>query len=257
MMRYFVAFLGAFLIVLACSDNPETPGGTLPVVQNCRILFESCRGDTVVIAWDSLDVEVDNYRVWFADTDPGNWSVVATTPATVTEDIALSTGYYCVDAVRGDDESSDQSDKADNIAIVFGGEGDTLSFETQCGLAFGDSAIVFGDPSDPGFAQDVVLTDRLGGGFTAFSGDFDPGIYPGGSASLLAPVEGKVAPHPDSSAWVEELDLAGSPHSAFVRLDSGYYAYFLVSTLTDTTYQFLTAQLHAWPGIRLFNWLTL
>ena len=257
MKRFPVFCLAAALVFAACTDNPSTPGGTLPVVQNCRILFEQCRGDTVYIGWDALDVDVDFYRVWFASTDPGNWEVVDSTESTVSEDIALSTGYYCVDAVAGEDESQEQSDKADNRTIRFVGEGDTLTYADHGGMIFGDSTIVFGDPTDPAFEQDLVLVGSATGLATAWSGDFDPGTCPGGSSSLLALVDGSVAPPADSAAWVDHVDLGDEEISAYVRLESGYYAWFALLDTTDSTFVFWTSQLHAWPGIRLFNLITI
>ena len=57
-MKYMM-ILPALVLFAACSDSPESPSGTLPIVQNCRIMEDECKGDTVVVAWDAVAVEVD------------------------------------------------------------------------------------------------------------------------------------------------------------------------------------------------------
>ena len=154
-MKY-LAVVSALVLFAACSDSPDSPGGTLPVVQNCRIMETESSGDTVVVAWDSLTVEVDGYRIWFADTDPGDWSIIAQVEGTTTQHIATSTGYYCVDAIKGIDVSEEQSNKANDRASFYL-LSDTLTVGAVNGIRFEDAQTTTGDATSADFAQDLYI----------------------------------------------------------------------------------------------------
>ncbi len=85
--------------------------------------------------------EVDGYRVWYADTNPGNWEIVAQVEGTATQHIATRTGYYCVDAIKALDSSEEQSNKADNRAEMYLVD-DTMS-------VYGNSGIQSSKPTPP------------------------------------------------------------------------------------------------------------
>jgi hypothetical protein len=135
----FIPVLSILCIFAACSDSPNSPGGTLPIVQNCRIVEEQSRGDTVTVAWDSVTVDVDGYRLWFAETDPGTWNIIAQVEGNSAQHIATRTGYYCVDAIKGIDSSEEQSAKANDRAEMFLID-DTLTVGGINGINFEESS---------------------------------------------------------------------------------------------------------------------
>lgn len=256
-MKYLIVpMILTFLAILGCSDNPETPGGTLPIVQNCTILFNECKGDTVVLTWDPLTVTIDNYRVWYSATGNSSWTVVVNTEDTVTEHIALKAGYYCVDAVFENDESQDQSEVVNNIPHYFLNE-DTMSFAQVNGVLFQDTTVVFGDASDPDFHQDVILLENTAG-IMAYSGDWDSVNYPGGNSCKLASVIfGEcLAPEYGNSAWSDSVQLINQT-GTYVQLSNGFYHHFLISKIDVSSFELVMAQLHQYTAIRLFGWITL
>ena len=252
-MKYVVV-LSALVLFAACSDSPDAPGGTLPVVQNCRILETESSGDTVVIAWDSLAVEVDGYRIWFSDTDPGNWDIIAQVEGTTVQDIAASTGYYCVDAIKGIDMSEEQSNKADDITVVFE-LSDTLTVDGVNGIRFEEAQTTTGDATSADFAQDLYIA-KSGDTILMYRGNTEPGTYPGGSNSLLADASGRVAPAPGDAAWKGSAAVNGGS-GYFVELESGYFSYFLVDTVATDYVTIIYSQYQPIESLRLFNWLTL
>ncbi len=248
-MKY-LAVVSALVLFAACSDSPDSPGGTLPVVQNCRIMETESSGDTVVVAWDSLTVEVDGYRIWFADTDPGDWSIIAQVEGTTTQHIATSTGYYCVDAIKGIDVSEEQSNKANDRASFYL-LSDTLTVGAVNGIRFEDAQTTTGDATSADFAQDLYIA-KSGDTVLMYRGNTDPATYPGGSNSLLADASGHVAPAPGDAAWKNSAAVQNGA-DYFVELENGDFAYFMVDTVAADYVVIGSTQYQAIEGLRLFN----
>ncbi len=249
MTKLFAAVLVTALFT-ACSDSPSSPGGTLPVVQNCRIVEDDCAGDTVAVAWDPVSVEVDGYRVWYADTNPGNWEIVAQVEGTATQHIATRTGYYCVDAIKALDSSEEQSNKADNRAEMYLVD-DTMSVYGNSGIQFFETHTALGDASQESFAQDLYI-EWAGDTILFYSGNHDPENYPGGTASMIAPANNYLAPGPGDTAWKNSA-AAIEGYSYFVMLENGYYAVFSVDTVFDNWVVINSSQYQPIIGVRLFN----
>ncbi len=248
-MKY-LAVVSLFVIFAACSESPNSPDGTLPVVQNCRIMETESGGDTVVIAWDSLTVEVDGYSVWFSNTDPGDWSIIAKVEGTTTQHVATSTGYYCVKAIKGIDSSEDNSNKANNRASFYL-LSDTLTVGAIDGIRFEDAQTTTGDATDAGFAQDFYIA-KSGDTILMYRGNSEPATYPGGSNSLLADASGHVAPAPGDAAWKNSAAVQNGA-DYFVELENGDFAYFMVDTVAADYVVIGSSQYQAIEGLRLFN----
>lgn len=242
----------ALLAVLSagCSDSPSAPGGTLPVVQNCRIVSGQCKGDTVTVAWDPVEAEVDGYRMWFSPTNPGNWEIVAQVLETSAAHTATGTGYYCVDAIKGIDSSETQSNKADDRAEMFSAD-DTLDTLGPNGIRFFSSHLELGNAGDPSFRQDLYVTSE-GETILFIRGDYDPESYPGGGYCHVAEASNTVAPGPGDSAW--RSTIAAEPGAGyFVSLQGGDYAMFWVDTVYGTQVVLNSCQYQTITGLRLFN----
>lgn len=242
--------LCVLILFAACSDSPNSPGGTLPIVQNCRIEEEQSKGDTVVVAWDSVSVDVDGYRLWYAETDPGNWSIIAQVEGTTAQHVATRTGYYCVDAIKGIDSSEDQSAKANDRAEMFLID-DTLTVGGVNGIKFAETHTALGDASDASFAQDLYIA-REGDTILFFRGDFDPATYPGGTNSMIAPSTNYLAPGRGDSAWKNSAAVQDGDRF-FVQLDINEYALFWVDTVYNDTVVLNSNQYQSITGLRLFN----
>lgn len=248
-MKGFAAVCLLVLLVSGCSDSPSSPGGTLPVVQNCRILADASRGDTVTVAWDSVQVEVDGYRVWFSTTNPGNWQIIAQVEETSAVHIASSTGYYCVDAIEGINSSEDQSNKADDRAEAFALD-DTLDIVNN-GIRFLPTHVEVGDASDSSFRQDLYV--KWEGDTALFCrGNYDPESYPGGSYSHVAQASNTLAPGPGDSAWQSTIAVQDGA-SYFVSLESGDYAMLSVDSADFDMVILGFSQYQTIAGLRLFN----
>jgi len=249
-MKRLISTAILVLLVSGCSDSPGAPAGTLPVVQNCRIVTGACRGDTVTVAWDPVSVEVDGYRVWYSTTNPGNWQIIAQVEATTAVHIASSTGYYCVDAIDGINSSEDQSNKADDRAEMFALD-DTLHASGNNGIRFLPTHVAFGDASDPSFRQDLYV--RWEGDTALFCrGNYDPEGYPGGTYSHVALASNTLAPGPGDSAWQSTI-AAQSGASYFVSLEGGDYAMLSVDSVSSDMVLLGFSQYQTISGLRLFN----
>ncbi len=246
----FLVFVSVLALFIACSDSPDAPSGSLPVVQNCRILETECKGDTVKIAWDAVNVEVDGYRIWFANTDPGDWNIISQVEGTVTEHVATSTGYYCIDAIEGIDSSEDQSNKANNRAEMYL-LSDTLTIGENNGIRFEEAQPVIGDAAEANFAQDLYIA-KSGDTILMYRGNSEPGIYPGGSNSLMAVASGQVAPGVEDDAWKNSIALQNTS-DYFVQLENGDFAYFNVDTVAADFIVLGQTQYQTISGLRLFN----
>lgn len=249
-MKKILIAVSVLALLSACSDDPSSPGGTLPIVQNCRIDESSCKGDTVVIAWDAVPVTVDGYRIWYADTDPGDWQNIDQVAATTTRHIATRTGYYCVEAMEGLDLSEDLSNKANNRADMHLLT-DTLIVGGIDGLSFEETHTAFGNSSDAGFAQDLYI-GKEGDTILFYRGDFDDTGHPGGTNSMIAAGGNYLAPGPGDAAWKNSAaPQEGS--TFFVQLESGYYATFWVDTVYNDSVVLNSNQYQSIQGVRLFN----
>ncbi len=238
------------LVVSGCSDSPSAPAGTLPVVQNCRIVTGASRGDTVTVAWDSVSVDVDGYRVWFSTTNPGNWQIIAQVEETTAVHIASATGYYCVDAIDGINSSEAQSNKADDRAEMFALD-DTLTAGGADGIQFLPDHVAVGAASDPTFRQDLYV--KWEGDTAIFCrGNYDPEGYPGGSYTHIAQASNTLAPGPGDSAWQSTI-AAQDGASYFVSLESGDYAMLSVDSVSFDTVLLSFSQYQTISGLRLFN----
>lgn len=248
-MKYMM-ILSALVLFAACSDSPNNPGGSLPVVKNCRIMEADCKGDTVVIAWDAVAVEVDGYEVWFSDTDPGDWAELKSVEGTTTDHIATSTGYYCIYAVEGLDTSEEQSNKANNRANMYL-LSDTLTVNATNGIRFEAAQTTFGDANEASFAQDLYIA-KSGDTILMYRGNTEPATYPGGSNSLLATSSNYVAPGPGDASWMNSAAIQNGT-DYFVQLENGDYAYFMVDTVATDYVVIGSSQYQSIPSVRLFN----
>ncbi|MCK5133306.1 MAG: hypothetical protein KAR40_14285 [Candidatus Sabulitectum sp.] len=248
-MKYLV-FLSALILFAACSDSPNSPGGDLPIVQNCRIMETECKGDTVVVAWDVVTVEVDGYGIWFSDTDPGDWINIARVEGTTTEHIATSTGYYCVRAIKGINSSEDFSNKANNRAEMYL-LSDTLTVNDINGIRFEAAQTTIGNATEAGFAQDLYIA-KSGDTILMYRGNTEPATYPGGSNSLLSTASNFVAPGPGDAAWKNSAAVQNGT-GYFVQLESGDYAYFMVDTVATDYVVIGSSQYQSITSLRLFN----
>lgn len=237
-------------LVAGCSDSPNAPGGSLPIVQNCRILQEESRGDTVTVAWDPVGVEVDGYRVWFSTTSPGSWQIIAQVEGTTTTHIATSTGYYCVEAIKGIDSSEAQSNKANDRADMFLLD-DTLSVLGVNAIRFMPTHVELGSASDPSFHQDLYIGWE-GDAILFYRGDYDTLNYPGGRSSSIAQATNTLAPGPGDGAWKSVIAVQEGARY-FVALEGGHYALFWVDTIFDSLVILNSSQYQAIHRLRLFN----
>ena len=253
-----LSILASFTLITAinCTSDPGGPTGTLPVVQNLVVLEDSCRGDSVVLSWDAVDVEdLDGYDIWFARTDPGDWNPDLNTPDTTVMHVVSSTGYYQVMARKGLDTSSGYSNQVNTIAERIYSTYE-LRTDGNTGLVFGEEGATTGDASSAEFAQHIYVAEK-NNLLYVFSGTHDPENYPGGLSTLLAPRSGgsNVAPHPDSEDWIDSVQVSEWGH-VFVMLDTDYYVEFRVADTLYTNgfdidiYEYQTIQ-----SLRLFNYL--
>ena len=248
-MKYLM-ILSALILFAACSDSPESPSGNLPIVKNCRIMETECKGDTVIVAWDAVTVEVDGYGIWFSDTDPGDWINIAKVEGTTTEHIATSTGYYCVQAIKGLDSSEDFSNKADNRANMYL-LSDTLTVNATNGIRFEAAQTTTGNAAEASYAQDLYIA-KSGDTILMYRGNTEPATYPGGSNSLLSTTSNYVAPGPGDASWMNSAAIQNGT-DYFVQLENGDYAYFMVDTVATDFVVIGSSQYQSIPSVRLFN----
>jgi len=249
-MKRILFAAAAVTLFIACSDSPSSPGGTLPVVQNCRIEENLCKGDSITVAWDPVAVEVDGYRLWYADTDPGDWQNIAQVPGTTYQHIATRTGYYCVEAMEGLDLSEDLSNKANDRA-----DGhlltDTLTVGGIDGLIFEETHTAFGASSDGSFAQDLYI-GKEGDTILFYRGNYDEEYHPGGTNSMIAAASNYLAPGPDDPAWKNSA-APQDGSTFFVKLENGHYAHFWVDTVFNDSVVLNSNQYQSITSVRLFN----
>lgn len=229
-MKYLI-FTAAVLVVMAgCSDEPVSPSGTLPVVQNLTVNSAESKGDTVVLYWDALDVEIDGYHIYFATTDIGSWTELEPTEDTTYVHIAESAGYYVVKASEGLNYSSDNSNEVHTTTNRISGDF-PLRVDGSNGFIFGQNNGVLGIADSASFAQDIYIgtADSL---LFFYVGNNNPGDFPGGSATRLAykGTYGNVAPDPGSSDWIDSVQVVAWNHY-FVKLTNDHYVELTVDSI--------------------------
>jgi len=250
-----ISIVTAVAVSLSFSDEPTSPTGTLPVVHNLVISEDSCGGQDVFLSWDAVDVEdLDGYEVWYATTDPGDWGIAfnVNAPDTFGLHVPTQTGHYTVVARKGMDTSSDYSNEVNSLATR---NYDTYQLRTDgnSGLIFAENSATTGDASSADFAQDVYVAES-GNLLYVYTGNHDPEHYPGGHATLLAPVSGlNYAPEPGSSDWVDSIQV-DDWNNVFVMLEDGYYAEFQIAdTVYTNGFDVDAFEYQSILGLRLFN----
>ncbi len=243
-MKKIILAISVLILLSGCSNDPNTPGGTLPIVSNFQILFAESTGDTVVMSWDPLTVAFDNYRVWYSETGNSGWTVIATPETTTALHIAESSGSYCVDAVNGNDESEDQSAQENTFPYMYVLE-DSMLFNEYSGAIFNDSTVTFGNATNPDFNQDIIIlpnADSLY--FDIYRGNLFPGTYPGGTNSFVCSSNNgiSIAPDPTDTVWSDSL-LMPHQHGCFIMKDDGFFSYISLNRLDTYSFSLLLALL--------------
>jgi len=250
---FVIAAVAAAALLAACGE-PSSPSGTLPVVQNVRVIEELSHGDTVVVGWDPLDVPVDGYHIYFSPLEV-SWTEFLSEDTTYTH-IAGSTGYYYVKASEGLNYSSDNSNRVDTRASTILGDYE-LRFDTDApnGILFGENGAVLGDAASDSFAQDLYIAE-VDGLIFLYAGDHDPVTYPGGSHSrlVLKGCHGNEAPEPSSAEWVDSVQVNGVDW-IFVELEDDHYLELFVDSTYTNGADIASYEYQPITGLRLFNML--
>ncbi len=253
-MKYAALAAAVLIVMVGCSTEPASPSGTLPVVQNLTVNETESKGDTVVLHWDPLDVEVDGYHVYWSSTSPGTWHENVTTDTTLTE-IAESTRYYFVKASKGVDYSSDNSNEVDTQAALIIGPFDMRIDSPTNGIIFYDDGEGAGTGAAnlPSFNQDIYIAEA-NGQLYFYSGDHNPSQYPKGRHTALCPVGalGDVAPEPGSPGWADSV-LISEKDFYFGQLSNGYFIQFYVDTTFTDGAEITSIQYQTISALRLFN----
>ncbi len=255
MKKYLAAAVVLAVAIAGCSNDPSAPSGTLPNVQNLMIDTAASKGDSVVLVWDALDVEVDGYRIYYATTVPGDWSEVASTADTTWTHIALSTGYYELTAFQGLNTSSGFSNRVDTRAQSSILERELRVNTTSNGLVFYDEGAGWGlgCADSAGFAQDIYI-GIANSKIYIYSGNHNPSMYPGGHDTKLCPrgLHGYVAPGQGSSNWVDSVQVTDF-NWIFVQLDNDHYVEFYVDSVYTNGADLLSFEYQLIKNLRLFN----
>ena len=253
-MKYIAFGAAVLIVIVGCSSEPSSPSGTLPVVQNLTVNETESKGDTVVLHWDPLDVEVDGYHVYWSSTSPGTWHEYVTEDTTVTE-IAESTRYYYVKASKGLDYSSGNSNEVDTRATLITGPFTMRTDSLYNGILFYDdgagAATGMADSSE--FTQDIYIAEA-NNHLYFYSGDHNPAQYPGGRHTPLCPLSvfGNVAPEPGSADWVDSVLISGN-NFYFGQLSNGNYIQFYVDSIFTNGADIMSIEYQTIPALRLFN----
>lgn len=254
-MKKYIILSAVLAVFLGCSNEPSTPSGTLPNVQNLQIVEDASKGDTVVLTWDPLEVEVTSYNIYFATTVPGNWTQPGATLDTTWTHIASSAGYYQVQAQDGTNYSEGFSNRVDTRAEAQMSERQMRVGTAYNGLVFYDNGTGWGlgcaDSMD--FAQDIYI-DTVGNRLYLFSGNFDPAMYPGGNDTKLCPrgCHGRLAPEPGSLEWVDSVQITDFDW-VFVQLSNDHYAELYIDSVFTDGADLLSFEYQTIDFLRLFN----
>ena len=255
MGKYHAAAAILALAIVGCSNDPSAPSGTLPNVQNLRIDETASKGDSVVLIWDALDVDVDGYHIYFATTVPGDWGEPGSTADTTWTHIATSTGYYELTASQGLNTSSGFSNRVDSRAEETILERELRTDSTTNGLMFYSDGtgwdIGCADSAD--FAQDIYIgIDNSM--IYIYSGNHNPAQYPGGHDTKLClrGTHGYLAPGHGSSNWVDSVQVTDF-NWGFVQLDNNHYVEFYVDSVFTNGADLLSFEYQLIDYLRLFN----
>ncbi len=232
-MKYISLAVAVLIVVVSCSSEPASPSGTLPVVQNLRVNETASKGDTVVLHWDPLTVQVDGYHVYWSSSLPGTWHEYVVQNTTVTE-IAESTRYYYVKASRGLDYSSGNSNQVDTKGTLIYGPFILTADSLTNGILFIDdgSGVTVGMADSSEFAQDIYIAET-NNQLYFFSGDHNTAQYPGGKHTLLCPLWANIAPVPDSSIWVDSVLISSNSYYLGHLSNDHYIQFYVDSTFTN------------------------
>lgn len=256
MKIYLITAVAVAVAIVGCSNDPSAPSGSLPTVQNLDINEPASKGDTVVLVWDALDVDIDGYHIYFATTHPGNWGEPGVTADTTWSHIATSTGYYEIKASKGLDYSTNFSNRVNSRAEANYSQEQELRANTASnGLIFDDDGLGWGtgiaDSSE--FHQDIYV-GLSSSKVYLYSGNHDPNQYPGGHNTKLCPVgtHGNVAPAAGSSDWVDSIQVTGTDW-IFVQLENNHYVEFYVDSVYTDGADLVSFQYQLIDYLRLFN----
>ncbi|GEM_PF-903077 len=248
------------VVTTGCKSEPSGPSGTLPQVRNLQVVESVTKGDTVVLAWDPLDVEVTSYNVFYAKTDPGDWKKVGSTTDTTYTHFITTAGCYLLQAQNGDDYSSAYSNQADTWAFVSGDSSVSLTTGAgNNGMSFrkvGKDSVVctIGNAEASDFAQDIYI-DVTGGSVYMYSGNAHPESHPGGKNTKLSfrGCQDPIAPEPGSTAWVDSLEAPYNDY-VFIKLDDNFVELY-VREQSDGTVEILFWEYQLIDHLRIFNLL--
>lgn len=255
MRKYLVAAVTLAVAIVSCSNDPSAPSGSLPDVQNLRIDETASKGDSVVLVWDALDVEVDGYHIYYTTTLPGDWGEPGVTADTTWTHKASATGYYEIKASSGLNYSSGFSNRVNTRALFSILEQELRADSTSNGLIFYDEGAGWGlgCADSAGFAQDIYIgiDDNK---IYLYSGNHNPSLYPGGNDTKLCPkgCHGNVAPEQSSPDWVDSIQVTDF-NWIFVRLDSDHYVEFYVDSVFTNGADLLSFEYQLIDYLRLFN----
>lgn len=254
-MKKYIILSALMAMLIACSNEPSAPSGDLPDVQNLRIDEDASKGDSVVLVWDALEVQVTSYNIYFSTTYPGDWGQPGAVLDTTWTHLTTSTGYYQVKAQDGTNYSQGFSNRVDTRAesqilereMRVGGQANGIVFYTDgsgWGLGCADSA---------DFAQDVYL-DTVDNKLYLYSGNANPALYPGGSDTRLCPrgCHGRLAPEPSSAEWVDSVQVTDFDW-VFVELANDHYAELYIDSVFTNGVDLLSYEYQLIDFLRLFN----
>lgn len=255
MRKYLAVSVALTVAVVGCSNDPTAPSGSLPDVQNLRIDETASKGDSVVLVWDALDVEVDVYHIYYATTSPGTWGEPGVTEDTTWTHIASATGYYEIKASSGANYSSGFSNRVNTRAQSTILELELRADSTSNGLVFYDDGAGWGlgCADSAGFAQDIYI-GIAESKIYIYSGDHNPSLYPGGNNTRLCPkgCHGNVAPDQSSPDWVDSVQVTDF-NWIFVRLENDHYVEFYVDSVFTNGADLLSFEYQLIDYLRLFN----
>ena len=255
MKKYLAAAAVLAVAIAGCSNDPSAPSGSLPNVNNLRIDETASKGDSVVLLWDALDVDVTGYNIYFATTVPGNWGQPGVTADTTWTHIATSTGYYEIKAYEGTNYSSGFSNRVNSRAAASILERELRTDSTTNGLLFSDNGTGWelGCADSADFAQDIYI-GIANSKIYIYSGNHNPAQYPGGHDTKLClrGTHGYLAPGHGSSNWVDSVQVTDF-NWVFVQLDNDHYVEVYVDSVFTNGADLLSFEYQLIDYLRLFN----
>lgn len=252
------AFMTLISLYTGCGDSATAITGTLPVVNGIAVDTLNSRGDTIIVMWTPLDSTlVEGYFLWTRPGIEGPWTLAATSESSPAVHIANNAAYYTVMAYSGDNTSSEpglsDNTKTQGLSEIreeFSGRAVGFRVDVE-----GDS-LLSGDPSNPQFNQQFVVSMNLTLERYIFPGSAKPEQWPGGARTQISDIGGLVAPAPnDTLLWDDSILYGGS---FFLQLDGNYYCMLESSqTFPDTVGMtdslVIDGQIQPIKGVRVFN----